>query len=341
MGEGSWCRASAAPATVNGTKAVRDHCSKPEREGAASRKICETQKKPASQETCLSTSRSAILRGAGTVTIKTLDDVRVRLPFIALATSILWFGLLTIFGVLLNRSSAGSSVQPPVEINLIDLPGLAGGGGPSTGIAKSSSAPVSAPNPEKVPSHWKPTPVRPKAIHAVREHQFEARKSLTAVHHIVEANHSSLVQAVPTSVHAETSSANSSGPISGDGAARGTSSVGGMASVAGNGPGGAGPRTGNGGDFGNGGGSGPRAIYAPVPSIPDDLRDEVMQANAVVRFHVSRDGEAHAVLITSTDYSELDELILETLQRWRFSPAIRDGVKIDADAEVRLLVTVQ
>ncbi|HTT74905.1 MAG TPA: TonB family protein [Candidatus Binataceae bacterium] len=71
------------------------------------------------------------------------------------------------------------------------------------------------------------------------------------------------------------------------------------------------------------------------------MRDEVMQATAVVRFHVLRDGSANVTMVTSTEYSELDELILATLRQWRFSPAVRDGVKIDADAEVRLLVTVQ
>ena len=272
---------------------------------------------------------------------KGFDDVRIRLPIVALATSIMWFGLSTVFGVLLNRPSAVSSVQPPVEISLMDLPGLAGGGdGSSTGIAKSSSRPVSAPNTEKAPSHEKPAPVRSKTIHAVHEHQFEARKSLAAVHHIVEAHHSAPLQAVPASAKAEASGAKFPVPINGGGAAGETSGVHRMSSAAGGGSAGAGSSTGSGGDLGNGGG-GPRAIYAPVPSIPDDMRDEVMQATAVVRFHVSRDGEARATLITSTDYSELDELILETLRQWRFSPAVRDGVKIDADAEVRLLVTVQ
>lgn len=266
---------------------------------------------------------------------KSFDDVRIRLPFVALATSILWFGLLTIFGVLLNRSPAVSSVQPPVEISLTDLPGLAGGGGGfSTGIAKSSSRPVPAPNIEKTAPRFIIAPVRTKVIHSVRERKIEATKSLTPVHHIMEANHPSLVQALPTSTKAEESSEKFSGPISDGGATRA------MGAGAGSGSDGAGSGTGNGGGAGHGGG-GPRAIYAPVPSIPDDMRDEVMQATAVVRFHVSRDGESHATLITSTDYSELDELILETLQRWRFSPAVRDGVKIDADAEVRLLVTVQ
>jgi hypothetical protein len=106
---------------------------------------------------------------------------------------------------------------------------------------------------------------------------------------------------------------------------------------------------GNGVDVGSGagngsgarGGSGARAIYAPVPSIPDDMRDEVMQATAVAHFHVAPDGSATVALTTPTDFAALDQLILDTLSHWRFQPAVRDGVAIESDAEVRLRITVQ
>lgn len=102
----------------------------------------------------------------------------------------------------------------------------------------------------------------------------------------------------------------------------------------------AGSGAGVGGGFGTGG-SGPRAIYSPVPNIPDDMRDEVMQATAVARFHVGRDGSATVTLIASTEFSELDELIIDTLRKWRFHPAVKNGVAIDSEAEVRLRITVQ
>ena len=272
---------------------------------------------------------------------KSFDDGRIRIPLVALATSILWLGLLTICGVLLNRSSAVSSVQPPVQISLMDSPGLAGGGGGSSvGIAKDSSRSIATPNTEKAPSRSNPPLVRPKAIQAARERQFEATKSYTPIRRIKVANHSSSDQAVPSFAKAEASSTNLSGAISGSGAALETSGTRGTSSGAGSGSGGAGSGIGSGGGFGNGG-SGPHAIYAPLPTIPDDMRDEVMRASAVVRFHVYCDGSAQVTLVTSTDYSELDDLILDTLRQWRFAPALRDGVKIEADAEVRLLVTVQ
>jgi protein TonB len=71
------------------------------------------------------------------------------------------------------------------------------------------------------------------------------------------------------------------------------------------------------------------------------MRDEVMQAIAVARFHVARDGSATVSLVTRTDFEALDQLILDTLSHWRFQPAVRDGVAVESDAEVRLRIAVQ
>lgn len=103
---------------------------------------------------------------------------------------------------------------------------------------------------------------------------------------------------------------------------------------------GMGSGTGTGGGFGNGR-KGPSAIYAPLPSIPEDLRDEVMQANAVARFKVSRDGKVAVALLQHTDFSELDDIILDTLRRWRFLPAMNHGLAVDSEADVRLRITVK
>lgn len=100
------------------------------------------------------------------------------------------------------------------------------------------------------------------------------------------------------------------------------------------------PGTGKGTSFGNGGDR-PRAIYAPVPSIPDDMRDELMQATAIARFKVSHDGRATVVLLSETDFSELNDIIIDTLRKWRFLPATKDGVAVDSEADVRLLISVR
>ena len=101
-----------------------------------------------------------------------------------------------------------------------------------------------------------------------------------------------------------------------------------------------------GGEGGGGGGIGndslgARALYSPLPTIPDDLREEVFQAVAVARFKVTRDGAAQVALVKPTTNSELNELLLSTLKQWRFQPAVKDGVPIDSVFELRIPITVQ
>jgi hypothetical protein len=61
----------------------------------------------------------------------------------------------------------------------------------------------------------------------------------------------------------------------------------------------------------------------------------------VARFEVSHDGTVTVTLLTTTDYSKLHDAILNTLRQWRFLSAIKDGVAIDSEAEVRLLISVK
>ena len=71
------------------------------------------------------------------------------------------------------------------------------------------------------------------------------------------------------------------------------------------------------------------------------MRDELMQATAVARFKVSHDGRATVVLLSETDSSELNDIIIDTLRKWRFLPATKDGVAVDSEADVRLLISVR
>jgi periplasmic protein TonB len=86
---------------------------------------------------------------------------------------------------------------------------------------------------------------------------------------------------------------------------------------------------------------GARAIYAPVPKIPDDLREEVFQAEAIARFNVSYDGAVTVSLVKSTSNPRLNQIVLDTLKQWRFTPAVRAGVSIDSVFEIRIPITVE
>ncbi len=86
---------------------------------------------------------------------------------------------------------------------------------------------------------------------------------------------------------------------------------------------------------------GARAIYAPVPVIPDDLREDVIQTEAVAHFNVSFDGTSVVTLEKPTSNPRLNQVLLDTLKQWKFFPAVKNGVAIRSSFEVRIPISVQ
>ncbi len=86
---------------------------------------------------------------------------------------------------------------------------------------------------------------------------------------------------------------------------------------------------------------GARAIYAPTPVIPDDLREDAIQTEAVARFKVSFDGTSEVTLEKPTSSPRLNQVILDTLKQWKFFPAVHNGVAIESSFEVRIPISVQ
>jgi periplasmic protein TonB len=267
-----------------------------------------------------------------------LDEPWKRLPLVMLVSLVVWGALLLAFGILLEFTPRPSSDLETLDARIIELPatGLAGGGGGSSSAGESSSAPKAA----KAPPIAKSKPKKPPAV---RAHQVEPEAKNSRTTYETEKTKPS-----PYFPEAEIPKASSqpeaaANPASNQPGGAGAAGEGGIGSGTGLGVGngvGDGAGTGAGGGFGTGG-SGPEAIYAPVPAIPDDMRDEVLEAVAVARFQVSHDGKAIVSLTKPTDFSRLNDIILETLRQWRFRPALRNGVAVDSNAEIRLLITVQ
>ena len=103
-------------------------------------------------------------------------------------------------------------------------------------------------------------------------------------------------------------------------------------------PGGAG--IGSGAGLGNDA-SGARAIYAPTPTIPDDMREDVFEAVAVAHFKVSPDGAVEVTLEQPTPNPRLNQILLNTLRQWKFFPAMRDGIAINSEFDMRIPITVE
>ena len=87
--------------------------------------------------------------------------------------------------------------------------------------------------------------------------------------------------------------------------------------------------------------SGARAIYAPTPTIPDDMRENVFNAVAIAHFKIAPDGTVVVTLAQPTPDPRLNQILLATLKEWKFFPAMKDGIAIASEFDVRIPISVQ
>ena len=62
---------------------------------------------------------------------------------------------------------------------------------------------------------------------------------------------------------------------------------------------------------------------------------------AVARFKVSPEGAVDVALVKPTPNPRLNQILLDTLKQWKFFPAMKDGVAINSEFEVRIPIAVQ
>jgi TonB family protein len=86
--------------------------------------------------------------------------------------------------------------------------------------------------------------------------------------------------------------------------------------------------------------SAPRAIFVPDPAYSEAARAEKVQGIAILSLTVGVDGKASSVCVVRPLGYGLDEEAVETLQRWRFQPALKDGqpvpIRINVEVNFRL-----
>jgi len=83
-----------------------------------------------------------------------------------------------------------------------------------------------------------------------------------------------------------------------------------------------------------------RALYQPLPEIPEELRRENLDAVAVARFRVAADGSAQVALVRATNDTRLNQALLVALTRWRFFPAMEEGRPVASELEIRVPISV-
>jgi protein TonB len=88
------------------------------------------------------------------------------------------------------------------------------------------------------------------------------------------------------------------------------------------------------GSSGGNRGAAPRADN-PAPSYPASARRRGQEGRVILRVVVLPDGDAgEVVLEKSSGVESLDQAALETVRRWRFSPARRNGRPVSATVQV-------
>ena len=84
-----------------------------------------------------------------------------------------------------------------------------------------------------------------------------------------------------------------------------------------------------------------RAIYKPLPEIPESVRRRNVEVVAVARFRVTATGTAAVELVEPTSDAELNRALLETLGRWRFFPAMQAGKPVTSTIDIRIPISVR
>ncbi len=90
-----------------------------------------------------------------------------------------------------------------------------------------------------------------------------------------------------------------------------------------------------------GGQMGARALYKPLPEIPEALRRHTVDVVALARFKVAADGSAQVELVEPTSDPDLNRALLDSLKRWRFFPAMQNGKPVASSVDIRIPVSVK
>ena len=233
-----------------------------------------------------------------------LDEPARRLLWVIPAAIAIWAILLSVFSLILSRTVVPQEETAPIQAQLVEIPpvaGLQGNGGAIHPSAPAIPHPKAAPKPHPVVHVRKAAPLPP-----VVRSPYGTEKTTAA-------------PSVQPPAGASTGSTSESEESAGSDTDSGEGSGGGIGSDT----------------------VGARAIYAPTPVIPDDLREDVIQTEAVARFNVSFDGTSEVTLEKPTSSPRLNQVLLDTLKQWKFFPAVKNGVAIPSSFEVRIPISVQ
>ncbi len=86
---------------------------------------------------------------------------------------------------------------------------------------------------------------------------------------------------------------------------------------------------------------GPIPVFSPRPVLPSYLEYQDRDLALSVDFVVLEDGTSTPRLVGSSGNEEIDAISLETLKRWKFQPAVKDGKPYASHTRIRVEVVRQ
>jgi periplasmic protein TonB len=87
--------------------------------------------------------------------------------------------------------------------------------------------------------------------------------------------------------------------------------------------------------------SGAWAMVRPMPKIPDDLRKGALNFAALARFYIAVDGSVTVELAKLTPNLRLNRILLDSLKKWRFIPAMKNGRPVASTEEILVKIEVK
>ncbi len=78
-----------------------------------------------------------------------------------------------------------------------------------------------------------------------------------------------------------------------------------------------------------------------MPQIPDDLREGAFNSAALARFHIAIDGSVTVELVKPTPNPRLNRILMNSLNKWRFIPAIKNGKAVASTEEIVVKIEVK
>ena len=257
-----------------------------------------------------------------------------QVPWLA-ASVVIHMTMLVLIGVarLAEHAPAAAQLPPSIEVQVVEAPAAAA-------APQSVPAPVVPATPQRVPHARTSEPVRPRSEPKLLPRPSAPEPQAVTPPSVDAPVPPSSQPAVPSAAveppTAPTNAQPSSGAAESGNPASTRTSPPGRAMIA------AIPPQGSTGGAGLGSGRvGARAIFQPLPQLPDDLRRQALDLVAVARFRVEPNGAATVELVQPTSNLELNRALLETLKRWRFFPAMQDGKAVASTIDIRIPVRVE